>query len=257
MASFIMHYVMGKEFLHLLEKTYSYPLKEEEKNAFLLGNLIPDSRSFKAEASTVQGEKFYTHFKSKENLGRCIQTPVLEIFISKYKSLFKEDFSVLGYLFHLYTDKLFYEEFFPKNIIHLDAKGDPTLYQKDVCFIKVLKNGKVYTPQAFWSREGIYHEYTLLNKWVLKEYKTTFEKEALISYMPYFKNPGISEVDYQKGYEIIQKTASYVEESNNLSSDEPFAIFSMDVIKSFMSQVGPHFLTTYKDVVEQTLKKRY
>ncbi len=256
MASFIMHHVIGKEFLRLLEDTYSYSLKEEEKNAFLLGNLIPDSRDFKAESLNAQEEKFYTHFKSKENLGLCIQTPVLETFIQKYKPLFKEDFSVLGYLFHLYTDKLFYEEFFPKTIIHLDEEGNVALYKKDVRFIKVLKNGKIYTPQEFWSRDGIYHEYTLLNKWVLKEYKTTFEKDALMSYMPYFKNPGIEEVDYQNGYDIIQKTASYVEDSKCLS-DAPFTVFSQDAVRSFMDQVGPRFLANYKEVVELTLNRRY
>lgn len=83
----------------------------------MLGNLIVDSTRCKLQleeglskeeiqelkwqhSQNVQIEKIITHFRKADDKDLCIQTPVVENFKVKYQNFF-DNFSVLGYLFHL------------------------------------------------------------------------------------------------------------------------------------------------------------
>ena len=125
MASFVIHHVAGIEFLKRIEKEYNVYFTEEQKSQFLLGNLIVDSikTNFhipkgldeeelaflkKEYYQKIQEEKVKTHFRMMEDEEVFIQIPVVEKFVEKYQHIIQTNLSAMGYLFHLYTDKMFF-----------------------------------------------------------------------------------------------------------------------------------------------------
>ena len=104
MASFVVHNIAGEKFLQLLEES-GINLSPEQKDKFLLGNLIVDSSKIKkvipegvsAEElkkikkyyrNLIQDEKIATHFRDNNDLELCIQKPDLSKFINKYGNFF-------------------------------------------------------------------------------------------------------------------------------------------------------------------------
>lgn len=111
MGSSVIHNIAGEKFLYVLENRYGVKLTENEKNQFLLGNLIVDSSKIKKDfpenatkeelkelkkkyRNLAQEEKIATHFRNSNDLELCIQTPKLSKFIDKYQSLFKGNLGI-------------------------------------------------------------------------------------------------------------------------------------------------------------------
>ena len=95
MASAIIHLAIAKE----LEKEFNIKNRKD----YYLGSIAPDI------AKQIGETKDKSHFII--NTDKDI--PNLDIYTTKYKKFKKNDFE-LGYFIHLYTDKLWYEEFMPK-----------------------------------------------------------------------------------------------------------------------------------------------
>ena len=100
MASFVIHHVAGIEFLKQIERFYEISLTEEQKNQFLLGNLIVDSTKIKFKVPKglcsdevtllkrdymmkTQEEKMSTHFGNPKDKDLCVQAPIVENFVNK------------------------------------------------------------------------------------------------------------------------------------------------------------------------------
>lgn len=96
MPGYILHLTAAKI---LLEK-YDLPVNQ---NDFFVGNLLPD----------VGKDKSKSHFRSEERKGKMVEYPEVELFREKYHDLMN-DSSVLGYDFHLYIDRKFLVEYYPK-----------------------------------------------------------------------------------------------------------------------------------------------
>ena len=122
MASYVVHYIAGEQFLKSLNKIRK--LNKNEVNKFRLGNLIVDFVNIKQpdvdglsddEIIKIKeryridktNRKLVTHFRDKENIKFIVNSPNLEKFMDKYNDLLMKDFFALGYFFHLYTDKFF------------------------------------------------------------------------------------------------------------------------------------------------------
>ena len=112
MASAIIHLAVAKE----LEKYFNITNKFD----YYIGSIAPDI------AKQIDKPKHLTHFSTKD---KC-DFPDINKFTSTYPNFYKYDFD-LGYYIHLYTDKIWYEEF------------EPTFASKD--YIKLL-NG-TYIPR--------------------------------------------------------------------------------------------------------------
>lgn len=103
---------------------------------FLLGSIAPDIAKINGES------KNKTHFIDiKEDV------PNIKFFLSKYQRFLENPFE-LGYFIHLYTDKLWYENF----IINIFSNNS----------IK-LKDGTILTGTNEFIRDIIYNDYTNVN----------------------------------------------------------------------------------------------
>ena len=275
MASFIMHNIAGELFLKTIEKRYGFDLDEDFKNKFLLGNLIADSSKLHYDGiwekgktpleiiklrrqwqGLIQLEKSKTHFRDPADSKLCIQVPKLEKFIDKYARLLEEDVSSLGYLFHLYTDKFFFENLLGNTVVCLDKERKETKSRCDSCFMKIKKNNKIYLVKDFWDRVSdfsIYSDYTRMNRMLLSKYDVKFDKKKLVTFaVKKFVNQGIEEVDYGNIFSVLNKVESYFEESVELGDDE-LKVFEEELVWEFIDKVVINFIKDYEKLVIRLL----
>ena len=265
MASFVIHNIAGERFLSILEEEYGIKLSEEEKNTFLMANLIPDSSKLtppakdadpsviKAHRANVQNEKVSTHFRSTEDRNLCIQAPQLEKFTEKYGDSIPSNIAYLGYLFHLYTDKTFFEDLFTKTFATLDENMQPTIYSDKTKYMRVNKNGQLYTIAEFWdskSPKSIYNDYTVMNRLLLEHYGCTFDVEGLTAAAENFENPGIDEVDFSNITKVINKTSSFIRESYE-APNTTLNIFDDQQVIDFIDETAQGFISRYQSLLPQ------
>ncbi len=264
MASFVIHHIAGEAFLNNLERE-GVLLSDVAKKQFLLGNLIVDSSRIKKQIpdnlsieeqkafkkkmrAETQEEKRSTHFRDKEDYKLCIQAPNVSSFIEKYQDFVSKDYTALGYLYHLYVDKMFFHDLFNDTFECLDKDGIETKYIADLVSMRVKKSGEVYPVGEFWSHDSnvsIYHDYTVMNKLLLEQYGTCFNPEKLLENVDLdFVNPGIEEVDYQNIISVISKTATFIQESYQVE-DSSLNVFDKSRVESFISEVSLGFISTY------------
>lgn len=262
MASFVIHKIAADKLLKLLEEEYGLLFSEDDKKQFQMGNLIVDStrtKLVKKEGETdqearrryskaVQQEKILTHFRSEEDQDLCIQVPQLESFTSKYQDLLNEkNIPAIAYLFHLFTDKNFFEDLFTKTFETLDEELNPTIYTSKTKHMLVKKNNQLYAVADFWDShnpKSIYHDYTVMNKILLEHYDTSFDKASLLSSAPLFINPGIEEVDFENISTVINKTASFIDSSYK-EENSTLHIFDQEQVKDFIESNARSFLSQY------------
>lgn len=272
MASFVIHHIAGEQFLKELEGKYGITLTEEEKNNFLLGNLIVDSTRLKKQIpdgltederkawkrefqKLVQEEKVATHFRDKEDYRLCIQVPNLKTFLEKYQTLLEQDFSVLGYFYHLYTDKLFFNDLFCAAFDTLDQNLSHTDYVDELKFMFIKKSGKTEKQEDVWAHDSsvsIYQDYTVMNRLLLEYYNVTFDADALLESSKKFHNPGIAEVDYENIGSVISKTKRYIGES--YQTEGSLHVFTEEQVKNFIQLVAGGFIQSYFPLFEGLIK---
>mgnify|MGYP003309856680 CR=1 FL=1 len=136
MASVIIHLAIAKELKDDLDIDNYYD--------YYLGSIAPDI------ARQIGLDKNISHFSS--NMRNEI--PDIDLFAKRYPT-FKYNSFNLGYFIHLYTDKLWEEEFIPK------------ITNKDI--IKLL-DGTILNLNENDLRNLIYSDYTNLNIQVIEEY---------------------------------------------------------------------------------------
>ena len=210
-------------------------------------------------------EKISTHFRDPAKEGNVLKLPEPALFISKYNKLISQDISVLGYLFHLYTDMYFFANLFPKTFVSLKGDGTVATKEAESHTIRILKSNKEVSDSIFWtgtSTLSIYSDYTILNKILLEYYNTSFDPDTLLEYAKTnFNNPGIEEVDYSKIVGIILKTKKYIDDSYDLS-ETTLNVFDEEIVKEFINEVVTSFLDEHDSLVlpylplpEKQLKK--
>ena len=276
MASFVIHTIVGETLLNRIEEIYNISISDYDKKEFLLGNLIVDSlktskeiphtiplekkTEYKMEIKNkIRKEKLTTHFRELSKEGECIKTPNPDMFLNKYQELLKENYSVLGYLFHLYTDKLFFSKLFIETFDTIDSAGNLVKYDKDLESIRIKKNGIIVDAKEFWSGTShinIYNDYTIINKLLLERFGTSFDKDVFIKYaQEYFINPGIEEVDFSKASKIIVETQNFIEESYNNQNDK-LSVFKEEDIIDFVSYVVEQFIHEYNELLDNLYNQK-
>lgn len=176
MASAVIHLAVAKE----LEKH----LKIKDRKDYYLGSIAPDI------AKQIGEKKYKSHFI----INTPQDIPNLEIFTNKYKKFKKNSFE-LGYFIHLYTDKLWYENFMTK----LEYNNS----------IKLL-DGTIMTCSKEQMTSMIYSDYTNVNIQIIENHNMD-----LSLFYEEFKRPKtiITEIPIDKLDILINKMGIIIENS--------------------------------------------
>lgn len=176
MASAVIHLAVAKE----LEKY----LKIKDRKDYYLGSIAPDI------AKQIGETKNKSHFiiNTPEDI------PNLDIFTNKYKKFKKNSFE-LGYFIHLYTDKIWYEDFMKK----IECNNS----------IKLL-DGTIMTCSPEQMTDMIYSDYTNVNIQVIENHNMD-----LSLFYEEFKKPKtiITEIPIDKLDILINKMGIIIENS--------------------------------------------
>ena len=256
MASFAMHYIAGEKFLESLD----CDIDDFDRNNFRLGNLVVDTMGItNYDRDEKLKRKLITHFRNIEDDDKCIQIPNVDRFRNKYRNLIDNDYSALGYLFHLYTDKIFFEFLYRDVIKTLDKDMKQTNIKKDGVYVKVLKNNKIFNINDFYSGSnigGLYRDYSNMNKYLINKYNIRFDYEELKNFSNNsFRNPGIEEIDYNNIYEVIDKMDIIFKESFG-SKEDSLEVFDINDIETFISETVDGFNKRYGDDIKKLIKDR-
>lgn len=165
MPGYILHLLHGD----LILKEYFKNISDDERNQFRIGLIMPDSNK------EIHKSDDKSHYIDKSTIDKVLQLPDLSI-IASYVRLFPNNYYILGYAAHLYLDKLFFSDYFPKNVMFIDKNGNKTDLSTKAENV-VLSNGKKIPISLFYSEDYLYGDYTMINKYIIKNYNLLKLKE--------------------------------------------------------------------------------
>ena len=192
MPGYILHLTAAQMFLKT-QKGQEFLKNKQDKNDFLIGNLLPDTTKIKARS----------HFRYPKYHDRMIEYPETSWFIKKYKHLLSNS-SVVGYLFHLYIDRKFFKEYMPRIVEFRNAQDEKEERRDMVKDVLLKRTGQRLSKQDFFSEKYYYGDYTKMNMYLVNRYQipTTLD--------PNISNPGIKEVDYEDVKQVLKELKTYI-----------------------------------------------
>lgn len=206
MASAVIHLAIAKE----LEKY----LNISNKKDYYLGAIAPDL------AKQINLNRNTSHFSYDNSQG----IPNINLFIKKYPN-FKQNSFTLGYFIHLYTDKIWIEDF----INELEYNN----------YIKLL-DGTIIKTTKKEINNLIYNDYTNLNIQLIDEYNmdlSLFYEDFIIP------NTTLNEIPISKLNLLIDKMGIIIENSKN----EKSYLFDLIPIKNFIEKSKNELLEKLKN----------
>lgn len=212
MPGYILHLTAAKI---LLDK-YTLPIN---KNDFFIGNLLPDAVP----------EKSASHFRAKERHGKMVEYPELDLFLDKYKALLN-DSSVLGYYYHLYIDRKFFTEYYPRVLKYLNKNMEEETERENVQWTYVYKTGETLPVQKFLSKEYYYGDFTRMNTWLVEKFQLPLELDINV------ENPGIEEVDYRRVENVLEELQGYLGVPAEAAYD--LKVFDLEDLLEFLEKAA-------------------
>lgn len=256
MPSFAIHNICGLELLDKLD------VSEEDKNKFIIGNVLPDVsriRKFNElddlnKRRAIQKRKKETHFR--DNLGRIVEYPNCDEFLKKYGKDIKEDIITLAYFFHLYTDYYYFTKIFNKIVTFYDENMKITDMKSELKYVKINKTNEVVEASEFFSKrnnKGIYKEYSRCNSYLAKKHKFRIDALELYDFVDqYGFLTNIEETNSLYAYYAIRKLEKY---NNDIDiNDDQLLIFKEEDLDLLVKDVVDSFVKKYSDLLVKYCK---
>ena len=180
---------------------------------YMLGSIAPDI------SKTIGASKNISHF-----LDNSRGIPNVDNFLRKYANTLTNSFN-LGYFIHLYTDKLFYRDYYP-------------LFIQDDIFYSIVKclDGSTIKLNLNDRREMLYNDYTNLNAQIIDEYQLILD----IFYNEFIlPQTNITEIPVDKLNILIDNTSTILQ---NLNTEKDY-IIDISSIKSFIDDTVEEIYT--------------
>lgn len=257
MPSFVVHYVAGEKLLKNIKD-------EESRKLFRTGNLIADATpKYEEHLANLssddlnnsellhqiylekQNEKHITHFRDDISGVNIIVYPNLDKFLNKYRQCLN-DYLVLGYFFHLYLDYYYFTKILPSFISLYDETGSEiktftNLDTNKEYTIKINKSGNIVSLGEFFSEEGLYNDYIIFNRDILKRYD--FECNKINRNLFAENNDAILETKGAKIGDILDIVDEYIKQSNQLN--EEYNIIDEQMFFCFVDEIVEKFSNEY------------
>ena len=167
----------------------------EDKNAFLIGNFLPDAERHVVDDFSIFVPYNITHIPEMQEVeGKLEKLPNFNKFYIKYKEKIENPL-VLGYLTHLITD-YYWNKLTNIRYTIKDEQGN--------CIGLKINNGKQIEADKIIRRKFKHNDFYLFEKYLIKEneYKYPIYKENLLEYIKaieetkYIKSDFLKIVDY-------------------------------------------------------------
>lgn len=209
--------------LEILKNRSDISFTERQENDFYIGSLLPDSVK----------DKTASHFRNPRHRGNMVEYPDLEMFLNKYESLL-DDWSCLGYYFHLYIDRRFFKEYLPQIITFLNKDGQVVTKQKEVARVRMNRSGRELARAVFYSEDYYYGDYTRMNTYLVERYQLPMELDTAVT------NPGIEEVEYADAEGILKELRGYL----YVPADDvkKLQVFETAPLLTFLEQAAKEFV---------------
>lgn len=216
MPGFILHLSAGVLAIDVFQNL-NFHMSMREKNDFLMGCLLPDASK----------KKDTSHFRNPKHHGNIVEYPDLKLFDQKYHELLG-DMSCLGYGFHLYIDRVFFKDYLPRIVEFQDDAGKVVKKWTDVTWAVLSKNQKRLKVKQFFSEDYYYGDYTKMNSWLIDKLHIPLTLQTDV------KNPGIEEVDYAKGKDILEELKGYLDVPKEAIAE--LKVFDVEHLLGFLKE---------------------
>lgn len=199
MASTIMHIAVADQLYKKIKDKININYYD-----YILGTISPDI------SKLINETKEKSHFLDNDN-----DIPNIDKFLNKYIDDLNNSFT-LGYFIHLYTDKLFYEDYYP-------------LFIEDKFFTSIIKclDKTTTKVRAEDKTKILYNDYTNLNIQLIEEYNLNldiFYNEFIIP------DTNITEIPIHKLNLLIDNASIIIQNTTK----EKECIIDISSIKSFV-----------------------
>ena len=213
MASIIMHIAVANQLYKKINNKVNI-----KYNDYILGSIAPDI------SKTLNENRKESHF-----LDNSKGIPNINMFLKKYLNTLDNSFN-LGYFIHLYTDNLFYQDFYQLFI------QDDFLQSKVKCL-----NGNVLNLTKEDRRKLLYNDYSNLNNLLIDEYNLNLE----LFYNEFIEpQTNITEIPINKLNLLIEQSGIIIE---NLTKEKNY-IIDISSIKSFIDNCIEEIYTKLKSL---------
>ena len=221
MPGYILHLTAAQMFLKT-QKGQELLKTQQDKNDFLIGNLLPDTTKIKAKS----------HFRDPKYHDHMVEYPETDWFIKKYKDLLSNS-SVIGYLFHLYIDRRFFKDYMPRIVEFRNEQDEREERREQVKDVLLKRTRQRLSKQDFFSEKYYYGDYTKMNTYLVDCYQipTTLD--------PNIQNPGITEVDYEDVKQVLKELKKYLKVSKDAVKD--VKVFDVKDLLFFLKNVVSEF----------------
>lgn len=199
MASTIMHIAVADQLYKKIKDKININYSE-----YILGSISPDI------SKIINESKEKSHFLDNDK-----GIPNIDKFLEKYKKNLNNSFT-LGYFIHLYTDKLFYKDYYP-------------LFIEDKFFTSIIKclDGTTISVRPEDKRIMLYNDYTNLNIQLIEEYNLNLDIFYNEFIMP---DTTITEIPIHKLNHLIDNASIIIQ---NIVEEKEY-IIDISSIKSFV-----------------------
>ena len=190
------------------QKGQEFLKTKQDKNDFLIGNLLPDA--------TQQKES--SHFRDPLYREKMMVFPDLTRFTAKYRSLLP-DSSALGYYFHLYIDRKFFKDFIPQIVEFYNADGEITDMRDEIATVYI---------------KNYYGDYTRMNTYLVNRYCIPLDLN------PNVTNPGITEIQYENVQQVLDLLHHFLSVPPEAAQD--LKVFPLEELLAALEQYVEEFL---------------
>lgn len=235
MPGYIIHLAAARELQPFLERA-ALLNSPKDTDQFTVSCLIPDGVS----------DKRTTHYRQTDDSSIQMRYPQPWRFCNAYPQLMHTPAGI-GFLFHLYVDFLFYQEYFPRHILLTDQEGNPQV-RKDKIQCVILKDFHTRIPaDVFFGQKYLYDDYTIINACLEKNYRLCYD-------LPVVENPGFREVDYHRIHEIQKEILHYSALSRQIKGHT--RALKIEPLLDFIQQTAPRFLFDYNNLIADTATEK-
>ncbi len=223
MPGYILHITAAKMLFDKVKKSWD----SVDRNAFQIGNLIPDSVN----------DKTYSHFRHPDRKEKLMVYPDLDLFLNKYRHLLTNS-SCLGYYFHLFIDRVYAKDYISQIITFYDANGQVASDRADITHALIKRTGEMVPVKTLFSDDYYYGDFTKLNTYLIKRFDLSTDIVGHID------NPGIKEVDYENIKMIQKQLQGYLDVPEEAANE--LRVFDIDDLLRFLDEASEQFIQFIK-----------